>query len=157
VISWIQVVIVVVAVILMLALSFMVYKTKIGFAMRCISQDAETAKLMGIRVNKVITFTFFVSAIVASIAGIMIGVNYQAVDITMAASVGLKSFAAAVLGGMGILPGAVLGGLVIGIVETMVAGYVSSGLRDAIAFAILIIVLIVKPNGLLGKNNINKV
>lgn len=157
VISRLQVVICIIAVLLMLLLSLIVYGTKYGASMRAISQNPTAARLMGIQVNKVILITFFISAAVSSIAGTMVGMYYQAVDITMATSVGSKAFAAAVLGGMGVLPGAVLGGFAIGIVETLVAGYISSGYRDAIAFAVLIIVLIVRPQGLLGQKENNKV
>jgi len=125
--------------------------------MRAISQNTDAARLMGIEVDRVITATFFIAVAVSAIAGTLVGSYYQAVDSLMATSVGSKSFAAAVLGGMGSLPGAVLGGFLIGIVETLVAGYISSGYRDAIAFAILIFVLIVRPTGLFGQKNIGKV
>jgi len=157
VISGTQILIFSMAIILMLILSFIVYKTKLGSAMRAISQNSDAAKLMGINVNWIITFTFFISTVASSLAGTMVGVYYQTVDIMMAASVGSKAFAAAILGGMGSLPGAVLGGFLIGVVETLVAGYISSGYRDAIAFAILIIVLTVKPTGLFGLKHTNKV
>jgi branched-chain amino acid transport system permease protein len=157
IISGTQILIMVTSIILMAILSLIVYRTKIGSAMRAISQNVAAAKLMGIDVNTVITITFFIAIAVAAIAGSLVGTYYQAVDIMMATSVGSKSFAAAVLGGMGSLPGAVLGGYLIGIVETLVAGYISSGYRDAIAFAILIVVLIVRPTGLFGQKNIGKV
>lgn len=157
IISGTQILIIVTSIVLMLVLTLIVYRTRIGSAMRAISQNVNAAKLMGINVNSVITFTFFIAIAVSAIAGSLVGAYYQAVDIMMATSVGSKSFAAAVLGGMGSLPGAVLGGYLIGIVETMVAGYISSGYRDAIAFAILIIVLIVRPTGLFGQKNIGKV
>lgn len=157
IVSGIQMAIVATSIVLMLLLTYIVYRTKLGNSMRAISQNMNAAKLMGIDVNSVITATFLIATAVSAIAGTLVGMYYQAVDIQMAASVGSKSFAAAVLGGMGVLPGAVLGGYLIGIVETLVAGYISSGYRDAIAFAILIVVLIVKPTGLFGQKSIGKV
>lgn len=157
IISGTQIVIILASIALMIVLSLVVYCTKIGSAMRAISQNTEAAKLMGIDVNKVITASFFLAVAISAVSGTLVGSYYQAVDTMMATSVGSKSFAAAVLGGMGSLPGAVLGGYLIGVVETLVAGYISSGYRDAIAFAILIIVLIVRPTGLFGQKNIGKV
>lgn len=152
-----QIVIFVMAILLMLSLSYLVYRTKIGNAMRAISQNTTAAKLMGINVNTVITLTFFIGTAVAAISGAMMGTYYQKVDTMMGASVGLKSFSAAVLGGMGSLPGAMFGGFIIGILETMFAAYVSSGFREAVAFVILLVVLIVKPTGLFGIKNVDKV
>lgn len=157
IISGTQMVIILASIALMIVLSLVVYCTKIGSAMRAISQNTEAAKLMGIDVNRVITASFFLAVAISAVSGTLVGSYYQAVDTMMATSVGSKSFAAAVLGGMGSLPGAVLGGYLIGVVETLVAGYISSGYRDAIAFAILIIVLIVRPTGLFGQKNIGKV
>lgn len=153
----IQIGIFILATILMIGLSYLVYKTKFGSAMRAISQNPVTASLMGINVNHVITMTFFIGTAVAAISGTMVGLYYQRVDTLMGASVGLKSFAAAVLGGMGSLPGGMLGGILIGLLETLFAAYVSSGYRDIVAFIILISVLIIKPSGLFGKQIINKV
>ena len=122
-----------------------------------ISQNATAAQIMGVNVNHVITITFFIGTAIAAISGTMMGVYYQRVDTLMGASVGLKSFAAAVLGGMGSVPGAVFGGFVIGILETLFAAYVSSGYRDAVAFVILMVVLIVRPSGFFGQKSVNKV
>ena len=108
-------------------------------------------------VNFVITVTFFIGSAVAAISGAIIGGYYQKIDTLMGASVGLKSISAAVLGGMGSLPGAMVGGFMIGILETLFAAYVSSGFRDAIAFIIMLIVLILKPSGLFGRKIISKV
>ena len=155
--SWLQVLIVITAFVIMAVLSFIIYKTRYGSAMRAISQNQRAARMMGIKVNAVITTTFLISAGVSALAGTLVGMFYMAVETTMAASVSSKAFAAAVLGGIGSLPGAVIGGFIIGIVETMVAGYISSGYRDAIAFAILILVLAIHPQGLLGKKTITKV
>lgn len=150
----IQITIFVLAILLMVILSFIVYKTKLGSAMRAISQNQQAAKIMGIDVNKVITITFFIGTAVAAISGTMVGIYYQRVDTTMAGAVGMKSFAAAVLGGMGSLPGAMVGGFLIGIVETVYAAYVNSSSKDAIAFIILILILIVRPSGLFGQRQL---
>lgn len=157
VVSWMQIIIFILAVILMLILSKIVYGTKLGMAMRAVSQNGRAASLMGINVNRVIMLTFFLGTLVAAIAGCMVGLYYQVIDTTMATVTGSKSMAAAILGGIGMLPGAVLGGLIIGVLETLVAAYVSSGYRDAIAFAVLILVLVVRPTGIMGKKSINKV
>ena len=145
------------SIVLMIVLSYLVYRTKFGSAMRAISQNSVAANLMGINVNNVITVTFFIGTAVAAISGTMVGIYYQRVDILMGTSVGLKSFAAAVLGGMGSVPGAMVGGLLIGLLETLFAAYISSGYRDIVAFIILIGVLIIRPSGIFGKQSINKV
>jgi len=145
------------SIVLMIVLSYLVYRTKFGSAMRAISQNSVAANLMGINVNNVITVTFFIGTAVAAISGTMVGIYYQRVDILMGTSVGLKSFAAAVLGGMGSVPGAMIGGLLIGLLETLFAAYISSGYRDIVAFIILIGVLIIRPSGIFGKQSINKV
>jgi branched-chain amino acid transport system permease protein len=157
VLSHTQLVILFTAVLLMILLSLFIYRTKLGTAMRAISQNVDAARLTGINTGMVVTLTFFIAAGIAAVAGTLVGSYYQANDIMMSASVGSKSFAAAVLGGMGSLPGAVLGGILIGVVETMVAGYISSGYRDAIAFLILTFVLILKPTGFFGQKQIVKV
>lgn len=157
VVSWMQIAIFILAVILMIILSYIVYGTKLGTAMRSVSQNGRAASLMGINVNQVVMITFFLGTFVAAVAGCMVGLYYQVIDTTMATITGSKSMAAAILGGIGVLPGAVIGGLIIGVLETFVAAYVSSGYRDAIAFAILIVVLVVRPTGILGKKSVNKV
>ena len=157
IISGLQILIFCVTIIIMVILFFLVNKTKVGQAMRATSQNASAARLMGINVDSIITLTFFIGSALAAVAGSLIGMYYQAIDTTLAMSVSMKTFAAAVLGGIGVLPGAVVGGLLIGLVETIVASYISSGYRDAIAFAILIIVLVFKPSGLMGKDQITKV
>lgn len=156
-VSYLQIIILTVSLLLMLGLTLLVKKTKIGKAMRATAENLQAAKLMGINVNAVISFTFFLGAALATVAGVMVGMYYQAIDPMMGFMAGLKAFAAAVLGGIGILPGAMLGGLLIGVSETLAAGYVHSGYRDAIAFAILIGVLLIKPTGLLGKEVQKKV
>lgn len=157
VVSWMQIIIFTLAVILMLILSKIVYGTKLGMAMRAVSQNGRAASLMGINVKQVIMLTFFLGTLVAAIAGCMVGLYYQVIDTTMATVTSSKSMAAAILGGIGMLPGAVVGGLIIGVLETLVAAYISSGYRDAIAFAVLIVVLVVRPTGIMGKKSINKV
>lgn len=156
-ISYFQLLIMAVCFILMATLTVIIQKTKMGKAMRATAQNMEAAKLMGIHVDHVISFTFFLGAALAAVAGIMIGMYYQTVDPMMGFMTGLKAFAAAVLGGIGVLPGAVIGGLLIGVIETLSAGYIHGGYRDAIAFAILIAVLMVKPTGLLGRQAQKKV
>ncbi len=156
-ISYFQLLIMAVCFILMATLTVIIQKTKMGKAMRATAQNMEAAKLMGIHVDQVISFTFFLGAALAAVAGIMIGMYYQTVDPMMGFMTGLKAFAAAVLGGIGVLPGAVIGGLLIGVIETLSAGYIHGGYRDAIAFAILIAVLMVKPTGLLGRQVQKKV
>ena len=157
IITWTQVIILVVACILMAALSILVYKTKIGKAMTSIAQNQDAAKLMGVDTNKIISLTFVISGALACIAGTMVAMYYRSIETTMGSSIGTKIFAAAILGGVGVLPGAVVGGLLLGIIETIVSAYISTGYRDAISFSILIVVLLIMPNGLFGKKTITKV
>ena len=157
VISSTQIMMCVVSLILMGVLVFIVYKTKIGLAMRASEQNAKAANLMGINVNFVISFTFFLAGMSATIAGALVGGYYQIVYPNMGFMAGLKAFAAAVLGGIGSLPGALLGGLIVGVSESMAASFRGSTYRDSIAFVILIIVLIVRPHGLFGRKGITKV
>jgi branched-chain amino acid transport system permease protein len=152
-----QIIILGMAVIMMVILSYVTYSTKTGDAMRAISQNMQAAHLMGIKVNNIINLTFFIGTVCTALSGIMIGVYYGAVDTGMAFSVGIKTFAAAVLGGIGSLPGSMVGGIIIGIIETFVVSYISAGYRDAISFIILIVVLVVRPSGLFGKKQITKV
>ncbi len=152
-----QIVVIVSALVLMNLLSLIVLKTKIGTAIRAVSNNLTAASLMGININTVISFTFIIGSSLAAAAGILFAINYPSIDPLMGILPGLKAFIAAVLGGIGNFPGAVIGGLVIGIVETFTVGYLSPTYRDAIAFAILIIILIVKPTGLMGKKEIEKV
>lgn len=156
VISYTQIIILCTCLVLMAIMTVVVYTTKIGKSMRAVSQNISCAKLMGVNVQLVISATFIVSAALACISGAMVGSYYQNIDTLMGFSVGMKTFAAAVLGGPGSFPGAMLGGLIVGMAETIGAGYISSGYRDAIAFAILILVLVIKPSGLLGKKSVSK-
>ncbi len=146
-----------ITVLLMVLLQFVVKKTKLGKAMRAVSQDADAARLMGINVNSTISFTFMLGSALAGAAGVMVGVYYTSINPLMGYLPGVKAFIAAVFGGIGSIPGAMIGGFFIGMVEVMVAGYASSLFKDAVVFAILILILIVKPAGLLGKNIREKV
>lgn len=149
--------IIVVSVVLLLILTYIVHKTKIGLAMRAVQQNPKAASLMGIDVNKVVSFTFFLGGASAAVAGSLISGYYQIVNPQMGFIAGLKAFSAAVLGGIGILHGSVIGGLVVGLAESLAAYYVGGGYRDAVAFVILIAVLIFRPNGLFGKKAVEKV
>jgi branched-chain amino acid transport system permease protein len=152
-----QIVILVTTLVLLVALRFIVLKTRIGMAMRALAFNPQAASLMGINTDVVISFTFGLGSALAAAAGILFAVNYPSIDPLMGIMPGLKAFVAAVLGGIGNLPGAALGGIIIGVTETFVAGYISSTYRDAIAFSILILILLIRPSGLLGKKEIEKV
>jgi branched-chain amino acid transport system permease protein len=146
-----------ITILLMILLQFIVKKTKLGKAMRAVSQDADAARLMGINVNNTISFTFMLGSALAGAAGVLVGVYYTSINPLMGYLPGVKAFIAAVFGGIGSIPGAMIGGFFIGMVEVMVAGYASSLFKDAVVFAILILILIVKPAGLLGRNVREKV
>ena len=152
-----QVLILAVALSLMVILTYVVHRTKIGKAMRAVSFDTDAARLMGIDVDRVISITFAIGSSLAAAAGMLVGVYYNSIDPLMGIMPGLKAFVAAVLGGIGIIPGAMLGGIILGVIEALVSGFISSTFRDAAAFAILIIILLLKPSGLLGKNVREKV
>ena len=142
---------------LILVLEFVIMKTKLGTAMRAVSFNQQAASLMGINLNTVISFTFVLGSSLAAAAGILYGCLYPSINPLMGIFPGLKAFIAAVLGGIGNIPGAALGGLIIGLVETFITGYVSPTYRDAIAFAILILILLVRPSGILGRHEAEKV
>ena len=152
-----QVYIFVITVILMVVLQFIVQKTKMGRAMRAVSVDEDAARLMGIDVDKTISFTFLLGSALAGVAGVLVGIYYNSINPLMGMTPGLKASIAAVFGGIGSIPGAMIGGLFIGIAETMVTAYGSSLYKDAIVYIILILILILKPAGLLGKNVREKV
>ena len=143
--------------VLMVILTYIVQKTKTGKAMRAASFDTETAELMGINSDRIISITFGIGSALAAVAGVLVGIYYNSIDPLMGIMPGLKAFVAAVLGGIGILPGAVVGGLILGVVEALVSGFISSTFRDAAAFAILILVLLIRPAGIFGKNTKEKV
>jgi branched-chain amino acid transport system permease protein len=142
---------------LMGALQYVVFHTKLGTAMRAVSFSPTNAALMGIHTDRVISFTFMVGSALAGAAGLIIGQTYHRVEPLMGVMFGLKAFVAAVLGGIGNIPGAMVGGLLLGLSEEMVAGYVASSYRDAIAFALLIVILLFRPAGLFGKARAEKV
>lgn len=149
--------IIVVTLLLMVVLQYIIHRTKIGRAMRAASQDREAAELMGVNVNMTISFTFAVGSALAGAAGVLVGVYYNSIDPLMGVVPGLKAFIAAVIGGIGIIPGAVFGGYFLGFVETMVSAYGGSLYKDAVAFSVLILMLLIKPAGLLGTNIREKV
>jgi branched-chain amino acid transport system permease protein len=138
-------------------LQFVVYRTRFGRAMRAVSYDPVTAGLMGVNVDLVISFTFGLGAALAGVGGVLYGIAYPQVNTFMGVMPGLKAFTAAVLGGIGSIPGAVLGALIMGQSETLTSAYLSSTYRDGIAFLILIAVLLVRPTGILGASRTEKV
>jgi branched-chain amino acid transport system permease protein len=138
-------------IIIMVALTFFTSKTKMGKAMRCVSEDRGAAALMGINVNQTISITFAIGSALAAVAGILLCSSYPTMQTTTGSMPGIKAFTAAVFGGIGSIPGAMLGGLLLGVIEIFGKAYISTELGDAIVFAVLIVVLLVKPTGLLGK------
>jgi branched-chain amino acid transport system permease protein len=152
-----QVIVLVVALIFMVMLQYIIYGTKFGRAMRAVSFNFETASLMGIPTDRIISTTFIIGSVLAAVAGILFGLAYPKIDPLMGIMPGLKAFVAAVLGGIGNVPGAMVGGLLIGVVEAFVAGSSFSTYRDAIAFVILILILLFRPSGLFGKAQAEKV
>ena len=146
-----------VAAVCMILLQLFVKKTKMGKAMRAVSEDSDAAKLMGINVNMTISLTFAIGSALAAVAAVLYSMTYTQVEPMMGSMLGLKAFVAAVLGGIGIIPGAMWGGFAIGIVEALTKGYISTSLADAVVFGILILVLLVKPSGFMGKNVKEKV
>jgi branched-chain amino acid transport system permease protein len=152
-----DVVVFVVAIALMVLLRIIVMKTKIGTAMRAVSMNMSAASMMGININRVISFTFFLGSALAGAGAVLFAMSYPKINPLMGILPGLKAFVAAVLGGIGHIPGAAAGGFLIGIAETLTAGYISPGLRDAIVFGILILILILKPSGLFGRGGAEKV
>lgn len=152
----VDILLVVMGLILMFALSYFVNRTLTGLSIKAVALDRDAAALMGINTNRTISLTFFIAGAMASAAGVLIGMRFS-VNPYLGGFFGLKSFAAAVVGGIGSVPGAYLGGYLIGILETLGAGYVSSNYKDAIAFVLLVLVLLFKPTGLLGKGIQEKV
>lgn len=158
-VTTVQLTIWLVATLMMGALTLMVYRTRLGIAMRATSQNAQVAGLMGIDSNRIISATFCIGAALAAIAGVMVGTYYGIAHYTMGSLLGLKAFCAAVLGGIGNIPGAMLGGILLGVVEALGAGYIGdltnnwfgSNYQDVFAFIVLILVLVFRPSGLLGE------
>ncbi|NLT20305.1 MAG: branched-chain amino acid ABC transporter permease [Syntrophomonadaceae bacterium] len=155
--SVLQISILAVAAILMIGLQLMIQHTRLGKAMRASSQDLDASYLMGINVNRIISATFAIGSALAAAGGVMVGVYYHAVWPYMGMMAGLKAFAAAILGGIGSIPGAMVGGITLGVLEIMGVAYISPSYKDAIAFGILIIVLLIRPQGLFGKKIVKKV
>lgn len=152
-VSNIQLIIAVTSIVLMLLLTYIVKNTKMGRAMRAVSADPDAASLMGININHTISFTFAIGSALAAAGGVLIGLYYNSIDPLMGMTPGLKAFVAAVLGGIGIIPGAAVGGWLIGILETMVQATAFSDYKDAIVYAMLIVILLIKPTGILGKTS----
>ena len=157
VVSNVEVIVLALTLALLVALRFIVLKTKIGTAMRAVSFNAPAAALMGVNLDRVISFTFGLGSALAAAGGILYAMKYPSIEPLMGIMPGLKAFTAAVLGGIGNIPGAALGGLIIGVVETFVGGSAWSNYRDAIAFVVLILILLFRPSGLLGKIEVEKV
>jgi len=155
--SFMRVLVIVLSILLMVGLTWFVKKTKLGKAMRATSQDAEAATFMGIDTNRIIRLTFLIGSGLGGAAGAMVGLLFSQVDFFVGYTAGLKGFTAAVLGGIGNLPGAMLGGLVLGLAESLGTAFISSTYKDVIAFVILILVLIFRPSGLLGQKELEKV
>lgn len=156
-ISNIQLIVIISSAVLMIALNYLINYTKTGKAMRAVSYDMGAASLMGISVNRTIAVTFVIGSVLAGAGGVLYATAYPQIDPMMGYIPGLKAFVAAVLGGIGSVPGAMVGGVILGIAETMTKAYLSSQYADAISYCILIVILLVKPTGLLGKKRSIKV
>ena len=144
-------------IVIMICLTLFISRSKVGKAMRAVSEDNDAARLMGINVNQTISITFAIGSALAAIAGVLLCSSYPALMPTTGAMPGIKAFTAAVFGGIGSVPGAMLGGILLGVIEIFGRAYISSELSDAIVFGVLIIVLLVKPTGLLGRTMTEKV
>jgi branched-chain amino acid transport system permease protein len=153
----VQILVLVLGLVLMTGLQLLVNRTRLGRQVRAVAADREAAEMLGINVNFVITATFFLGSALAGIAGVMGGLLFNTVTATIGFIVGLKAFTAAVVGGIGSIPGAMLGGLVIGVAESFVTGYISSTYSNLIVFGLLIVVMLVRPSGLLGRVQLQKV
>jgi branched-chain amino acid transport system permease protein len=155
--SWMQMAIVVVTLVTLAAFTYLVTKTPLGRAMRAVEQDAKMAALLGIDTNRTISYTFIIGSAMAAVAGVMFLLYYGVIDFYIGFNAGIKAFTAAVLGGIGSLPGAVLGGLLIGLIEAFWSGYATVAYKDVAVYSILAIVLMFMPTGLLGRHDIEKV
>ncbi len=153
----IRILILLTSVLMMVALYAFIQKTKVGTAIRAAAEDQGAARLMGIDVNGVIMIVFFIGPALGGAAGLMVGLYYGQVNFTMGWIYGLKAFTAAILGGIGNIPGAMVGGILLGVIEAMGAAYISIAWKDAIAFLVLILILIVRPTGLLGERVAEKI
>ncbi|MCB2298854.1 branched-chain amino acid ABC transporter permease [Clostridium tagluense] len=157
VVNTIEIYIILTTIVLVVLLQYIIHRTKMGKAMRAVAMDKEAAQYMGISIDKTVSFTFAIGSALAGAAGVLVGVYYNSINPLMGVIPGLKAFIAAVIGGIGIIPGAMIGGYFLGMTETMVSAYGGSLYKDGVAFAILILVLLIKPNGLLGRNVKEKV
>ncbi len=155
-ITWLHLFIFAVTTIMMVGLYLIISRTQIGAAMRALAQNRTACQLMGVNVNRVISFTFALGSAMGAMAGVLVAMFYNTLYPTMGYTAGVKAFAAAVLGGIGSVPGAMFGGLVLGVAEAMGAGYVSSLYRDGVAYAVMIAVIIFRPSGILGKSLVDK-
>lgn len=156
IINSLQIYVLITAICLMFALNWFVNKSKYGKAIRAVSEDKVTAGLMGINIDQVVSITFAVGSALGGAAGFLVGMYYDAIYATMGYSAGLKAFTAAILGGIGSIPGAMIGGIVLGLVENFGVAFVSSSYREAITFTVLILVLLIKPSGLFSANIYDK-
>ncbi len=156
-ITYLQVFIIVLSCLLMLSLHLYVTRTKMGKAMRAVAQDKVMASLVGINIDRVISVTFIIGSGLAAVAGIMVAMYYGLVNYSIGYIAGIKAFTAAVLGGIGSIPGAMFGGIFLGLVESIGASYISSEYKDAYAFAVLIVILLIKPSGIFGGTTEEKV
>ncbi len=145
------------SIVMMIGLYVFIQKTKTGTAIRAAAIDQDAARLMGINVDRVIMLVFFIGPALGGVAGLMVGLHYGQINFTMGWIYGLKAFTAAILGGIGNIPGAMVGGLLLGVIESMGAAYISNAWKDAIAFFVLIVILIVRPTGLLGERVAEKI
>jgi branched-chain amino acid transport system permease protein len=155
--TWMQMAIVAVTLVTLAAFTYLVTKTPLGRAMRAVEQDAKMAALLGIDTNRTISYTFIIGSALAAVAGVMFLLYYGVIDFYIGFNAGIKAFTAAVLGGIGSLPGAVLGGLLIGLIEAFWSGYATVAYKDVAVYSILAIVLMFMPTGLLGRHDIEKV
>ncbi len=155
-ISYVTLVTIVACIVIMVCLTLFTGKTKMGKAMRACSEDKGAAQLMGINVDRIISLVFFIGPGLGGAAGLMVGIYYGQIDFTMGWSYGLKAFTAAILGGIGNIPGAMIGGLLLGVIEALAAGYIAIAWKDAIAFTVLILILIIRPTGILGERTADK-
>ncbi|MBI3900031.1 MAG: branched-chain amino acid ABC transporter permease LivH [Gammaproteobacteria bacterium] len=156
-VSYVQILIWVLTLLLMTAFAFVIARTALGREQRCVEQDRVMAELVGIDVNRIISLTFVIGAALAAVAGVMVMLYYGVVDFFIGFLAGIKAFTAAVLGGIGSIPGAILGGLILGLVESFWSAYFSIEYKDMAAFSILVLVLIFRPTGLLGRPDVEKV
>ncbi len=156
-VSWITIITIVSCIIIVICLSLFVNKTNTGRAMRACSEDKGAAMLMGINVNYIISLTFAIGSGLAAIAAVLLASTYPSISPTLGSMPGIKAFTAAVLGGIGSIPGAFLGGILLGVIENLAKAYISPQLSDAIVFGVLVVILLIKPTGLLGKKVSEKV